>query len=106
MSSMGKTVIKKIGAREVVCRELTVAAARLLLQGSAASDVLSDVLFEDVRLGDLLVFTNLTSDEVGEMLPSELIEVVAGCKEANPDFFAMLARLAKVQAEAQASSTA
>ena len=97
MSSIGKTVVKKAGDKEVVCRELSVAGARQLLQPKPTLDVLSDVLFEDVRLGDLQVFTTLTSDEVGDMLPSDLRQVVEGCKEANPDFFAMLARLAKVQ---------
>lgn len=95
MSSMGKTVLKKIGGHEVVCRELTVAEVRGLMQQGVSGDLVEDLLFEEVRLGDLLRLTNLTKEQLDEMLPSDLRAVVDGCKEANPDFFAMLARLSK-----------
>jgi len=35
--------------------------------------------------------------EINQMLPSDLEEVVAGCKEANPTFFRMLGALSKLR---------
>lgn len=100
MSSLGKTVIKKVGDKEVICRELTVACAREILASDSAEDLISDALFVDVRLRDLEVLTSLTKAEIEAMFPSDIGVVVAGCKEANPDFFGLLARLSKVQVQA------
>lgn len=100
MSGMGKAVMRKIGDREVVCRELTVAAVRQLLARTTPGDLVSAALFEDVALDDLPVLTSLTREEVDAALPSELETVVEGCKEANPHFFAMLGRLTKAQQQA------
>lgn len=44
---------------------------------------------------DLPVFTNLTAEKIELMRPSELRQVISACKEANPDFFGMLARQQK-----------
>lgn len=98
MSDLGKTVVKKVGGREVVCRELTVSKVRMLLEQPAAPDLIGEVLFEDLRLIDLPIWTNLSGAEVDEMLPSQIAEVVSGCREANPHFFEMLARLNRPQA--------
>jgi hypothetical protein len=87
----------KIGEKEVVCRELTVAGARQLIEASSAGELVADALFVDVRLGDLEVMTNLKKEEIEDMLPSDLSAVVDGCKKANPDFFGLLARLSKAQ---------
>lgn len=100
MSGLGKTVITKIDDKEVVCRELTVGGVRKLLGEESTYDLISDGLFVDVRLADLEVLTNLTRDEVEAMLPSELAVVVQGCKDANPDFFGLLARLNKARPQA------
>lgn len=97
MSEIGKIVNKRIGDLEVVCRELTVGRLRALLAAQPEMDVVRDLLFEDVRLGDLPVLTNLTIDQIEDLPPSALRLVVAGCREANPDFFAMLARLKQPQ---------
>lgn len=98
MNDIGKVVNKRIGELEVVCRELTVGRLRALLAAQPEFDVVRDMLFEDVRLGDLLVLTNLTIEQIEDLPPSALSIVVAGCREANPDFFGMLARLKRPQA--------
>ncbi|WP_165677466.1 hypothetical protein [Metapseudomonas otitidis] len=95
MSNIGKAVIKKVADREVVCRELTVSQVRGLMQTIGSGDLISDGLFKELRLGDLTVFTSLKAEEIEEMFPSDLAVVVQGCKEANPDFFGLLARQMK-----------
>ncbi len=93
MSDMGKAVVKKIGDREIVCRELTVSGVRKLLVAAPPVDVVDAALFTDIRLGDLQLMTDLASDDIEAMFPSELAQVVEGCRAVNPDFFAMLGRL-------------
>ncbi|MDP2244014.1 hypothetical protein [Pseudomonas sp.] len=100
MSDLGKTVVKKFGDKEVICRELTVAGTRKLIESESSGDLITEALFEDVRLGDLEVLTSLTKEDIEGMLPSELAVVVDACKKANPDFFGMLARLAKPRSPA------
>lgn len=95
MSGMGKTVVRKVGDKEVVCRELSVGQVRQLLARAAPTDLIAAALFEDVALDDLPVMTTLTTEEIDAALPSDLQAVIEGCKEANPHFFAMLARLTK-----------
>lgn len=94
MSQMGKVVVRRIGELEVVCREMTVGQLRGLIASELAGEVVGDFLFEDVRLADLQHMTNLTAEQVDALRPSQLREVVEACREANPDFFGMLARLA------------
>ncbi|WP_341304729.1 hypothetical protein [Pseudomonas sp. TMP25] len=99
MSELGSTTLLKIGDKEVICRELTVAAVRQMITTEGSGELVTDALFPDLRLGDLPALTNLTTADIEAMRPSELAHVVAGCKKANPDFFAMLARL-RVQTQA------
>lgn len=99
MSEIGKSVIKSVSGKKIVCSELTVAQARKLLQ-SQGGDLVDELLLEDIRLIDLPLFTELTADEIDQMLPSDLELVVAGCKEANPTFFRMLAKLASLPKQA------
>lgn len=95
MSDLGSTILVMVGEKEVICRELTVAGLRQLLARKGAVEIISEALFPDLRLGDLPALTNLTTEDIDAMRPSELAKVVEGCKKANPDFFAMLARLPK-----------
>jgi len=95
MAGMGKSVVAKMGEREVICRELTVEAMRGLLARAPETDLVSMALYEDVQLGDLPAFTDLSAAEVGEAHPSELDKVMEGIREANPHFFAMLVRVTK-----------
>lgn len=95
MNEIGKTVVKKVCEREVICRELTVGQVRALIAKDCKQDLANVGLMGDMILEDLEVFTNLSHEEVDAMHPSVLADVVAGCKEANPHFFAMLDRLNK-----------
>ncbi|WP_405120745.1 hypothetical protein [Pseudomonas leptonychotis] len=99
MSDLGSTTLVKIGDKEVICRELTVAGVRQLIAAPGAGELIMDALFPDLRLGDLPALTSLSAADIETMRPSELAHVIDGCKKANPDFFAMLARL-KVQTQA------
>lgn len=94
MSSIGKSTIIALGdGRKVVCSELTVAQARQFML-SPSTGIVEDLLFDDIRLSDLPLFTDLTDEEISGMVPSELSLIVGGCREANPDFFRMLAKAA------------
>lgn len=95
MSELGNTALVVVGEKEVICRELTVADVRSLIARQGTGDLLAEALFPDLRLDDLPTLTNLTIADIDAMRPSELSVVVAGCKKANSDFFAMLARLPK-----------
>lgn len=97
MSGMGKAVLKRVAERDVICRELTVGQLRGLIASEMSGELVGDFLFEQVRLADLPHMTNLTPEQITELRPSELREVVEACREANPDFFGMLARLSKPQ---------
>lgn len=100
-SAVGRTVIKTLSnGQRVACMELTVAQARGLLQPRQGSDVVDELLLEDLRLPDLPLFTGLKGEELEQMLPSDLEMLVEGCKEANPSFFRMLAKLASLNKQA------
>lgn len=105
MSDMGKVVVKRIGDLDVICRELTVGQLRGMMQAVPDGDLVADFLFSEARLNDLEKFCNLTREQIDGMRPSDLRVVVEACKEANPDFFAMLARVAEARKLSLASST-
>lgn len=91
----GKSVIKTLGTgTRVCCMELTVAQVRGLLQAKPGNDLVDELLLEEVRLPDLPLFTGLKLADLEQMLPSDLEVLVEGCKEANPSFFRMLAKVA------------
>lgn len=94
MSSIGKTKTIGVNGKEITVRELTVGGVRGLLQAEGTGNMVDEVLF-DIRLSDLHFFTSLKAEEITEMRPSELHEVVSACKEVNPHFFAMLAKVIK-----------
>lgn len=93
--SIGRTVVKEVEGLKVTCHELTVAELRGVLARKSSDDLLSEGLFRDVALADLHLFTSLTQEQIEAYKPSELSEVISGCREANPDFFDLLARLSK-----------
>lgn len=93
MSELGKTIVEKIGEKEVICRELSVDKIRQLLSETSPTDITSQALFPEMCLDDLPTFTNLTAADIGPLLPSQIAQVVDWCKEANPHFFDMLTRL-------------
>ncbi|MGQ7814574.1 hypothetical protein ACUTAH_02670 [Metapseudomonas furukawaii] len=88
-----------IAGRDVQARELSVSAARKIF-ANEGGDIIDDFLFEEVRLSDLEIMTNLTSADLDGMTPSQIAQVIALVKEQNPHFFKFLARLSKGRAEA------
>lgn len=94
MSTTGKTVVVDAAGIEVVCRELNVGQVRGLMSKSRGESFQAvELMFKDIPLDDLTTFTSLTKEQVEDMKPSDLEKVVNGCKEANPHFFALMARL-------------
>ncbi|MFZ5959853.1 hypothetical protein ACOXVJ_20320 [Pseudomonas knackmussii] len=93
----GRKVISVAGL-EFTVKELTVAEIRALLMAVESEDdvdSLGDFLFEEVRLRDLQEMTTLTKDQIDQMLPSQLAEVMGECKAMNCHFFALGERLSK-----------
>ena len=93
MSEITASVVHKVGGKEVIFRELSVADIRRLMSKELSTDPLGDALFDQIRLFDLPDFTSLTLDQVEALLPSQIKQVIKQCEAQNPDFFAMLARL-------------
>lgn len=94
MQELGKSKLIKVAGIEITVRELTVGAVRGLLESGGSTSIVDQALL-DIPLTDLPVFTSLKAEEISDMRPSELHEVVAACKEVNPHFFAMLAKVTK-----------
>lgn len=92
MSELVASSVITVSGKEVIIRELSVAAVRALIQPNPIQDFLGDALFEDVRLCDLEQLTSLGPSDIEQMRPSELAKVISACKEINAVFFEMLAR--------------
>jgi hypothetical protein len=98
MSESSSLSVKSIAGKEIVFRELTVADVRAIAGDRSDFDVITDCLFEDMSLRDIPRMTSLNAGEIEEMLPSQIAQVIAACKERNPHFFKMLAQLKPVPA--------
>lgn len=85
----------KIGERTVKVVELTTGEIRAWMKESASSagDVIDATLFDDFDLLDLRHLTDLKSDDLATMTPSEIRQVADLAKEVNADFFAMRRRI-------------
>lgn len=87
----------KVGELHVTVREMTVMQVRSLLQDAAAApesfDIVNSWLIPDISLGDLKRMSTLADDDINQLHPSDLRKIMEACKELNPDFFALLARL-------------
>lgn len=92
--SIGRSV-KMIDGREIVFRELTVGDVRAMANDKSEFEVITDGLFPALSLRDLPRLTSLTLEEIDQMLPSQIAKVIDYCKECNPHFFDLLARLSK-----------
>jgi len=93
----GRKVVE-VGGIELTVKELGVAEIRALLLSAETEDdmdALGDLLFPDIRLRDLMLFTSLTVEQVEGMLPSQLEEVIRECKAMNRHFFDLGARMAR-----------
>ena len=95
----GRKVIQ-VGGVDVIVKELTVAEVRSLLnQDIADPDLIGDFIMGDVRFSDLVRMTSLNGEQLENMLPSQIQEVLDTCKSVNRHFFALTARLSKAQAK-------
>lgn len=108
MSDLAMKEVVDIGGREVIVRELTPASVRRLLMAAPLPAVdageeafaayrIDAWLFEECRLSDLAVFTNLSQTELEGLPPSQLRKLIAEAKRLNPDFFNALDRMAKAR---------
>lgn len=101
MSRLTKDVQVDALNRRVVAKELDVAEIRAHLAGAGEAatasdfDVVGYTLFPDVNFADLTAMSDVTFEELGRLAPSEIKAIIAGCREVNPDFFGMMARLTK-----------
>ena len=101
MTSQNITNSKEIqlGCISVTVRELTVSQVRswlaAMVQPSDQHDIVDQAFFDDCALSDLQRMTSLSSEQIDQSRPSQLREVIALCKELNPDFFGFMARLVK-----------
>ncbi|MDF3932150.1 hypothetical protein [Pseudomonas citronellolis] len=101
MSEVAGRKLIKVGDLDVVVKELTVAEVRQLLDQESSGDipdVIGDSLFPDLRLADIPLLTNLTSNQLESLLPSQVQAVIEACRGVNRHFFEMTARLSKVLA--------
>lgn len=99
MTELTNSTVHTIAGKEVVFRELSVAGVRKIMTKDASSDALGDGFFETIRLSDLADFTSLTPDDIENMLPSHIRQVIKHCEAQNPDFFAWLARVSSYRAK-------
>jgi hypothetical protein len=85
----------QIGERRITARELTLAEVRAWLAdlSGVAADLIGDDLFDGITLGELTRLCDLPAADAESMTPSELQFVVDACREANPHFFGLRARL-------------
>lgn len=80
----------EVGGRKVLVKELTVGEIRAWLAGKAeGGDLVDSMLFEEVALSDVSVFTDLAAEAVDAMTPTEVAQVVDVAREVNGRFFAM-----------------
>lgn len=101
MSRLTKDVQIDALNRRVQVREIDVSEIRAHLRksGEALSgadddfDVTGVLLFQDVAFSDIHAMTDITPDEIGCLMPSEIKVVIAACREVNADFFGLRARL-------------
>lgn len=95
--------------RAIQIRELTVADIRAWLKDletDTGGDVVDVALFEDVRLADLALLTDLAPEAVEALTPSQLRQVFDAAREVNADFFGMRGRLMRLGQAALAGQDA
>lgn len=96
MSTVTNCQEVKVGSQQVTVREMTVLQVRNIIQDATKNkpfDVVNELFMTDCNLEDIKRMTNLDDQQLNDMLPSEIREVLAVCKEMNPDFFGMVARI-------------
>lgn len=103
-----------VGDRNVAVNELTVGQIRAYLRGEELAPVADiavdhvDLLVEvnGVPLRHLYAMSDLRPADIDACAPSQMAQLVAAVKEANPSFFAVEARLRAAQAMSIAQAEA
>jgi len=95
-----------IGDISVIVRELTVLQVRTWLADMqkpdpAPRDLVDDGFFEECSVADICRMSSITTDQINALRPSQVRQVIALCKELNPDFFGFRGRLGWAPLEAQ-----
>lgn len=88
-----------LAARAVIVRELTVGEVRAWLKRAAEStggDLVDDGLIDEIALHDLVAMTDLRIEQLDELTPNQVRQLLAACQEVNKDFFALRERVAAV----------
>lgn len=92
----------QLGSIAVTVREMSVLQVRTwlaeLIKPNEQPDLVDQAFFDECSLGDLQRMTTLTREQIDQLRPSQLREVIALCKELNPDFFGFMGRLVKLAA--------
>ena len=96
--TLTKTI--EVGDQAVHVKEITVAELRQwwaeVQAGESGGDAVDGALFADMALTDLTRMTDLTTEVLDQLTPSEIRLVIDACREVNPDFFGMQERLANI----------
>lgn len=91
-----------LDGKSIIVREMTVMQVRewmtALQHQSEQRDLVSEALFADCSLADLQRMTSLTAADIDALRPSQVREVIALCKELNPDFFGLMGLLVRAPA--------
>lgn len=84
----------EVAGQMVQIMELTVGDIRAWLKdsGMVSGDLVDAALFENFSLPDVVRMTDLTTESIATLTPSDIHQVMAVCEEVNADFFAMRSR--------------
>lgn len=93
----GLTRVVEIEGKDWTVRELTMAEIRQWLAslGEMQHDPLDVALVDGVHLSAIRLMCGMSEEQMAGLLPSEIEQLVAAAKMANPGFFSMMARLTK-----------
>ena len=89
----------KVGERLVTVKELTVGAVRDWLAATekdTSGDPLHALALAECNLADLALMSDISVADLEAYTPSEMVELIATCKELNPHFFRVRAALSQV----------
>ena len=95
---MKRTKEIDIDGRAVTVRELTVAEVRNWLKDleqvrEGGIDLVTEGIMADASISDVARMTDLSPEDLDNLTPSQIEEVVTSCREINPHFFRLRDRL-------------
>ena len=97
---MGFMIKKEVGGVAFRVRILTVREIYNLFsqaakpgKADAEPDWVGNVLFDEMTVRDIFTFTDLTREQIMDMLPADVEAVITEVKRENPHFFAVCRRL-------------